>query len=112
MRALSFVDFMSDTIDRSAFKALPKAANNRQAVYACIKRKHPETVLLRDIQKETGLTGAEVYASAKVLCVKGFATRKPVTVTRTKKNKEEEKNIRIGILYVDPWSSKLSREWR
>lgn len=89
-----------------------ESANMRQAIYAYIKAQPERPYLLADIAKATHLAAKDVYAGAKILVKKNFATRHKIAVeTKRKKTGEMMKQDRIGIQYVDPWSSKLSRKW-
>lgn len=88
------------------------AANWRQKVFACIKKHGTEViVILADIAKDTGLTSKEVYAAAKVLCKKNLAVRHEVPIKRKLASGEEKTETRIGLQYIDPWSTKLSKKW-
>jgi hypothetical protein len=96
--------------DKHLFKPMSEASKNRQAVYSFISKKPGHTFALNEIVLGTKLQGKDVYAAAHHLCRKNLATRSMVDMIL--KTKKGEKPIqRIGISFIEPWSTKINRKW-
>lgn len=96
--------------DKHLFKPMSAASKIRQTVYSFIKQKPGHTFALNEIVLGTKLQGKEVYAAAHTLCKKNLATRSMVDMIQ--KTKKGDKPIqRIGISFIEPWSTKINRKW-
>lgn len=96
--------------DKHLFQPGTRSEKNRQVIYSLIRKRPDHTYALCEIAQATNIKGNEVYAAAHMLCKKNMAKRDMVPMVQ--KTRKGDKNVeRVGIQYIEPWSTKLSKKW-